>query len=72
MISRYRIEARTAEELKLGWFAPLFEVLPELAALQPVPDGSASPMSDDTEVEDDGEAPSCVGEEGVVARRTVH
>ncbi len=33
MIALYRRQARTAEEAKLGWFLPLHEVIPELAAL---------------------------------------
>jgi len=33
MIALYRRQARTAEELKLGWLKPLHEVVPELATL---------------------------------------
>lgn len=33
MIARYRQLARTAAEVNLGWFAPAYELLPELAAL---------------------------------------
>jgi integrase len=35
MIARYRLEAKTAQELELGWLLPLHEVIPELAALGP-------------------------------------
>lgn len=35
MIARYRLEAKTARELELGWLQPLHEVIPELAALKP-------------------------------------
>ena len=31
MINRYRRQARTAEELGLGWFQPLDQLIPELA-----------------------------------------
>ncbi|MCA9625939.1 MAG: site-specific integrase, partial [Myxococcales bacterium] len=33
MINRYRRAARTAQELELGWFAPLHEAIPELRGL---------------------------------------
>ncbi len=33
MIARYRRAARTAGELNLGWFAPMFEAIPELSAV---------------------------------------
>lgn len=33
MIARYRLEAKTAQELELGWLHPLHEAIPELAAL---------------------------------------
>ena len=36
MINRYRRAARTAAELGLGWFVPLHESVPELAALNNV------------------------------------
>jgi integrase len=35
MVAKYRREARTIEELKLGWFRPLHEVIPELSKLAP-------------------------------------
>jgi hypothetical protein len=35
MIARYRQEAKTAQELELGWLLPLHEVVLELAALGP-------------------------------------
>jgi integrase len=35
MIARYRLEAKTAQELELGWLHPLHEVIPELAGLGP-------------------------------------
>jgi hypothetical protein len=37
MISRYKTEAMTAEELRLGGLTPLHLAIPELAALEPKP-----------------------------------
>jgi integrase len=34
MVAKYRRQARTAEELKLGWFVPLHEAIPELAVIR--------------------------------------
>lgn len=33
MVARYRRDAKTAEELNLGWLLPMHEVIPELAGL---------------------------------------
>ncbi len=33
MVARYRRDAKTAEELKLGWLMPMHEIIPELAGL---------------------------------------
>jgi integrase len=35
MLNRYRRDAEAISELNLGWFAPLYEAIPELAALAP-------------------------------------
>jgi hypothetical protein len=32
MLARYRREAKTAQELALGWLVPLHHAIPELAA----------------------------------------
>ncbi len=42
MVSRYRSEAATAAELNLGWLAPLYLAIPELAKL-----GGDEPLSPD-------------------------
>ena len=34
MLSRYRREAETADDLGLGWLHPLHKVIPELAAVK--------------------------------------
>jgi hypothetical protein len=39
MLNRYKREAETVHELKIGWFKPLHEAIPELAAM---------PASDDS------------------------
>ena len=40
MLARYRREAKTAQELGLGWLQPLHEVIPELRNLTAEPAGS--------------------------------
>lgn len=37
MVAKYRRHAKTAEELKLGWFTPLHDAIPELAAIPSSP-----------------------------------
>ncbi len=35
MLARYRRDARTLEELGVGWLTPLHEAIPELAEMGP-------------------------------------